>query len=244
MQGIGIRKDSTIVEKKCKDGNAELPATDRTVNRSLRPLPAGPDPSSVDVEQIRDGNQRDSYEPQGAGCPVNAHLAEHDAREEREAAGEQAAEESICRDGAGSVLLEGIDEVVQGGLEDGEEAEAHGDGAGVGADPVDVLCAGPAEDEQAGGEEDGSDHHGREAGLRNGEIVVGFEALDVESLVEEVEGCAEEDADEVGEEGEGADDWAPAADFLKFDGKGGETQVKDSVDEGCVERDEKADRGG
>lgn len=118
-------KYSTRMEKKRKDGNADLPAMNMTVNRSLRPLPARPDPRSIDVEQVRDGDERDSHESQRAGRPIDAHLAEHDAREEREAAGEQAAEESICGDGAGGVLLEGIDEVVQGGLEDGEEAEAH-----------------------------------------------------------------------------------------------------------------------
>lgn len=109
---------------------------------------------------------------------------------------------------------------------------------------MDIFRAGPAEDEQAGGEEDGSDHHGRETGLGDGEVVVGFEALDVEPLIEKIEGCAEENADEVGEEGEGADDGVPAADFLEFDGEGRKTQVEDSVDEGCVERDEEADRSG
>ena len=69
------------------------------------------------------------------------------------------------------------------------------------------------------------------------------EAGDVEALVEEVDGGAEEDADEEGEEGEGADDLVPAADFLEDDGEGGEAEVEDAVDEGGVEGDEEADGG-
>lgn len=139
--------------------------------------------------------------------------------------------------------MEGIDEIVEGGLEDCEEAEAHKDGADVGRDPVDIWAAGPAEDEEACGEDDRPEHHGWETGFGNGEVVVLFEAGDVELLVVEVDACAHEDADEVGEEGKRADDLVPAADFLEFNGEGSQTEVEDAVDEGGVEGDEEADGG-
>lgn len=72
-----------------KKGNANLPAMSMTVNRSSGPLPARPDPRPIDVEQVRDGNQCGSHETQRASRPIDAHLAEHDAGEQREAAGEQ-----------------------------------------------------------------------------------------------------------------------------------------------------------
>lgn len=214
------------------------------VDRRPRPLPSRADPLPKDIEQIRDRNQRDGHEPKHTRRPVHAHLTEHDVREERETAGEETAEEGVGRDRARRDLLERVDEVVQRRLEDGEEAEAHEHGADEGPDPVDLRVPRPAEDEEAGGEQDRADHHGGQAGFGDGEVVVGAEALDVEFLVEEVDAGGEEDADEVGEEGQGADDLVPAAHFLEFDGEGGQTEVDDAVDEGGVERDEEADRRG
>lgn len=169
----------------------------------------------------------------------------HNLREERKRARKHTAQEGIRRDGAGSDLLERIDKVVQRSLEDSEEAEAHEDGADNGADPVDFVreVACPGEEEEAGCENDRAEHHGRETGFGNGEVVVCFEAGDIEFLVEEVDGCAEEDADKDAEEGEGADDGVPAAGFLEDDGESGEAKVEDAVDEGGVEGDEEADRG-
>lgn len=175
----------------------------------------------------------------------------HDAREQRKRAGEHTPQESISRDGAGGYFLERIDEVVQCCLEDGEEAEAHKYGADIWCDPGDIFCAGggevvvacPGEAEETACEDDGTQHHGWETGFGDGEVVVCFEAGDVEALVEEVDDGAEEDADEEGEEGEGAHDLVPAADFLEDDGECGEAEVEDAVDEGGVEGDEEADGG-
>lgn len=175
----------------------------------------------------------------------------HNISEHRKRTGEHTPQERISRNSAGGYFLERIDEVVQGCLEDGEEAEAHENGADVGCDPGDVLgagggevvVAGPGEAEEATCEDDGAEHHGWETGFGDGEVVVCFEAGDVEALVEEVDGGAEEDADEESEEGEGADDLVPAADFLEDDWEGGEAEVEDAVDERGVEGDEEADGG-
>lgn len=165
-------------------------------NRILRPLPTSPNALSKDIKQERDRNQRDSHETQNATGPPDANTMEHDMGEHRERAGEHTAHEGIRRDGARGDLLEGIDEVVQGSLEDGEEAEAHKDGAEDGADPVDAgVIARPSEEEEATGEDDGAEHHGRQTGFGDGKVVVCLEAFDVEVLVAEVDDGAEEDAD-------------------------------------------------
>lgn len=165
-------------------------------DRILRPLPTSPNALSKDVKQERDRNQRDSHETQNAAGPPDANTMEHDLGEQRERAGEHTAHERIRRDGAGGDLLEGIDEVVQGSLEDGKEAEAHEDGAEDRADPVDArVIARPSEEEETTGEDNGAEHHGRQTGFGDGEVVVCFEAFDVEVLVAEIDYSAEEDAD-------------------------------------------------
>ena len=79
--------------------------------------------------------------------------------------------------------MEGVDEVVERSLEDGEEAETHADESDHGCNPVDGFGGGPAEDEEPPREEDGADHHGREPGFGHGFVVVGLEFLDVEFVV-------------------------------------------------------------
>jgi len=167
---------------------------------------------------------------------------EHGVHEQREAPREDAPQEGVRRDRAGRHLLEGIDEVVERGLEDGEEAEAHAGRADLGADPVHVPRRRPAEDEHTRGEDDGAQHHGREARLGHGAVVVGLVALDVEALVGDVGDGAEEGADEQRQEGQRADDQVPAALFLELDGEGGQVEVQDAVDEGRIQSDEEADR--
>lgn len=119
----------------------------------------------------------------------------HGRSEKRETAREQRAQERIRGDSASCRALEGIDKVVESGLEDGEESEAHHHGAENRSDPVDVFRARPAEHEHACGEEDGAQHHGRESCFGHGAVVVRFEAADVVTLVAEVDGRADEDAD-------------------------------------------------
>lgn len=121
---------------------------------------------------------------------------EHAVREQRETPREDAPQERVGRDRAGGRLLERVNQVVQRGLENGEEAQAHAGRAELWADPVDFARGRPAEDEQTGREEDGSRHHRREAGLGDGAVVVRLVALDIEALVGDVGDGAEEDADE------------------------------------------------
>lgn len=120
---------------------------------------------------------------------------EHSARKERETAREHRAQESVRSDRASGVFLECINEVVKSSLEDGEKAEAHHDRTDVRANPVEVFCACPTEDEHTAGEEHRAEHHGRETSFRDGAVVVRFEALDVKFLVGEVDAPAHHNAD-------------------------------------------------
>ena len=221
------------------------------INRIPRPLPPSPNPFPKNIKQKRNRNQPQCNKPQHTTRPANPEIMKHNTSEQRKRAGEHTPQESISRDSTGGYFLERVDEVVQGCLEDGEEAETHEDGADVGCDPRDVLgalggevvVACPGEAEEAACKDDGAEHHRWETGFGDGEVVVCFEAGDVEALVEEVDDGAEEDADEEGEEGEGTHDLVPAADFLEDNGEGGEAEVEDAVDEGGVEGDEEADGG-
>lgn len=108
---------------------------------------------------------------------------EHGTHKQRKDAREQRTQERVCGDGAGGVPLEGVDEVVERGLEDGEEAEAHAGEADAGRKPEDVRGRCPAEYEEAGSEEDGAEHHGGEAGFGDGFVVVALELAGVEFVV-------------------------------------------------------------
>lgn len=147
---------------------------------------------------------------------------QHGTYEERECGSAEAPQESVCGDGAGGVAaLKSVDEVVECGLEDGEEADADEGRADARGDPVHAPTGRPREQEQARGEEDGADHHGWQAGLWHGDVAVESESLRVVALVAEVDGCADDHAREEGEEGECADDLVPASLLLEFDGECG-----------------------
>lgn len=119
----------------------------------------------------------------------------HSIREKWERARKHGAQESVRCDCTGRDFLERIDEIVQRGLEDGEEAEAHHYGADDRSDPVDVLRACPAKDEHPACEKEGAEHHRWKSGLWDGAVIIRFEAFDVEALVGEVDYCSDEDAD-------------------------------------------------
>ena len=93
---------------------------------------------------------------------------------------------------------------------------------------------GPTEPEEADGQEDAADEHGREAGLRDGVPIVGGDDSDVARLVGQVDGDGAENADEEAEEGEGADDGFVVAVLLEDDGEDFEGEVEETIDEGGI----------
>lgn len=108
---------------------------------------------------------------------------EHGVREQRERRREDGSQERVRRHRARRVPLEGVDEVVQGRLKDGEEAEAHEHEPDAGREPEYLRVGRPSEDEQASCEEERSAHHWWEAGFGYGSVVVCHEASGVEFVV-------------------------------------------------------------
>ena len=67
----------------------------------------------------------------------------HGPHEEGESAREHGAQEHVCGDGTGAVAGEGVDEVVEGRLKDGGEADAGEEDADYGGPVVDFGVGGP-----------------------------------------------------------------------------------------------------
>nr|POE94622.1 hypothetical protein CFP56_16859 [Quercus suber] len=209
-----------------------------------RPDASCPQPLPVDPEQIWNRDQHDRTEREDAQPPADAEVAQHGRDKERKGAGEGAAQEGVGGNGAGGVALKGVDEVVERGLEDGEEAEAHEGDGDAGHEPEDRRRARPREHEEARDEDDAAEHHGRQARLGHRPAAVGLPARDVEALVQQVAGGAERDAEQHGEEGQRAHQPVPAALRLEDERDRAQARVQDAVDEGGVQRDEEADRRG
>lgn len=107
----------------------------------------------------------------------------HRTHKQRKHGSKYRSQESIRSDGGCGVALERIDEVVECGLEDREEAESHADESYTGSQPENMVGGGPAENEESGGKEDGADHHGWKASFRDGFVVVLLESADIEFVV-------------------------------------------------------------
>nr|POE90601.1 hypothetical protein CFP56_60214 [Quercus suber] len=159
----------------------------------------------------------------------------------------------ICRGGiswlVGVVAGGGREEVmiayvVEGALEDGEEAGADQDDADARRDPVDVRRRGPGEDEDAGRQHDGPQHHRIQAGFGHRFAVVGVNGTDVEALVQSVRRQADDQTEEQREEWESPNDLAPMAVFLEDDGEGGKGAVDQPIDEAGVKGHQEADGRG
>ena len=71
-------------------------------------------------------------------------------------------------------------------MENGKEAKSHADKSYAGSNPEYVAVGCPAEDEEAGGEEDGANHHWGQTCFGDGAVAVRFEFLDVEFIVAEL----------------------------------------------------------
>lgn len=108
-----------------------------SINRRPRPLSPRPNPLPKNIKQKRNRNQRHGNKPQHRTSPPNAHIMEHNLREQRERSGEHTSEKRIRCNSRRSKFLKRIDEVVQRGLKDSEKSEAHEDRPDDGCYPVD-----------------------------------------------------------------------------------------------------------
>lgn len=76
-------------------------------------------------------------------------------------------------------MLVRVDEVVVGGVVEEDEAEADGEAADGGADPVQTGVRRPGEDDEADGDEPARAHHGDETVLCRGRAVEALRDLEV-----------------------------------------------------------------
>lgn len=108
---------------------------------------------------------------------------EHWIDEQGKYTSENRSQECVGCDCACGVFLEGIDKVVQCGLENSEESKAHRYKTNDRSEPEDIFIGCPAEDKEAGCEEDRSDHHRWQACFWNGFIAVLLEFADIEFVI-------------------------------------------------------------
>ena len=92
-------------------------------NTRPTPLPIRPNAPPPPRKQKRHRHQNNSHAPENRIAPANTDVVIHGPHEEGEGAREHGAQEHVGRDGAGAVAGEGVDEVVEGGLEDGGEPD-------------------------------------------------------------------------------------------------------------------------
>lgn len=110
-------------------------------------------------------------------------MMEHWIDEQGKHTSENRSQERVGCDCTCGVFLEGIDEVVQCRLENSEEPKAHRHKTNDRSKPEDVFVGCPAEDKEASGEEDRSNHHRWKARFWNGFIAILFEFADIEFII-------------------------------------------------------------
>jgi hypothetical protein len=185
------------------------------------------------AEDVKDNGHRHQHRghtPKQGTRPLNAHTIEHESRKQRENAPEAGAHESVCGDSRGGKHEVCVNDVVEQGEKDGEDAEAGEKAAEHGDDPVyvsSVAC--PSEPEQTGGKQHTADHTNRQAPFGNGDVVVGFEFADVAGVVEDDDDEGDDFADDHAEVREAAYTGAPAVNALEDEGVGGEEEVKQAI---------------
>lgn len=155
----------------------------------------------VDEEQNRDRDHRRRDEPQQTRSPLDAQLVEHLDREQREPTAHAAPHERVGRDGRVREHQVHVDDVVEPLHEDDQDARPDGHARDDLRDPVHARVRGPSEPEEAHGEEDRGDHHGRETLL--GDDAAVLLQFPREAGLGEVDdqARAEDDADEDAQEG-------------------------------------------
>lgn len=199
------------------------------------------DLGAVLPEQEGDAAAREAEEREQRAGPLVAEAVVHLLGEEDDAGAPEAADAGLGGEGGGGLVLVRVDEVVVGGVVEEDEAEADGEAAEGGADPVQARVGGPGEDEEADGDEPAGEHHGDEAGLGGRVAVVAGGELEVVLVDHGGAGGGHEDADGDRDEHEAGGGGGPALAALVDDGVGDEEHVEEAVEDGHVEGDEEDD---
>ena len=136
----------------------------------------------------------------------------HRIDEQRECSREHRSEEDISGHNAGCVSLKSIDEVVQGTLEDGEEAKSHQRSSNAGRYPLAVVSnggrsldratywyaffRGPAEEEEASSYDNRGNHRWRKSGFWNSLVAVRDKSTIIIALIQNVCSSTDKDTDQ------------------------------------------------
>ena len=200
-----------------------------------------PDPAAVKIQRERNGDKGHTQEAQQATRPRHAQTVIHGVCEEREGGPEGTPHEVVAGVDGGEVFGVGVAEVAEDGHEEQEGAHAEEGAADDGHDPVERGAGGPAEPEEADGDEEGADEGGLEADFGPEEPPVVELRFDVSVVVEEEGDHDDEGADEDAEEGEALGPEREVVDVNEDDGEALEPEIEQSVDQGDVEVQEEAD---
>jgi hypothetical protein len=107
----------------------------------------------------------------------------HWSNKQRENCREDRSQECVCCYRTCPKPLKSVDEIIQGGLEDGEESKTHADESNARCKPEYALIRCPSEHKKTSCEEDSPDHHWEETGFWYGSIIVRFKSSSVQSVV-------------------------------------------------------------
>ena len=160
------------------------------------------DPLPIKIQYKRNRYKSHTQKPQQATRPPDTELVIHGVCEKRERRPEGTPDQIVPRIHRGNVFGVGVPEVRQDGHEHEEGAHAEECAADDGHDPVDGGTRGPAEPEQADGDQEGADEGRLEADFGAEETLVVELRFDVFVVVEEEGDHDDKRSEEDAEEGE------------------------------------------
>lgn len=195
-----------------------------------------PDGGAFEVEDIRDQATREGDESQERARPLVAQTAVHLLREEDDTGAPEASDARLCGQGAGRLVLVGVDKVVVGRVVQEDEAKADGESSHHGSPVRETRVGGPTEDEQADGDEPTGEHHRNESSFRGWFAVGGLRAETEIVLVDERRAARrEEDADRQWDEHETRATFGPSFSVDVNDRIGHEKHVQKPVEDRHVQ---------
>lgn len=198
-------------------------------------------PPTIIVQHERNWYKRHAQKAQQTARPRHTQLVIHGIRKKGKRCPERTPDQVIPRVHRGDVFRVGVSEVRQHGHEEQEGAHAEEGAADDGHNPVDRGARGPAEPEEADGDEKGA-HEGRLEANFGAELTAIIELrFDVLVIVDEEGDHDNEGTQEDAEEGETFGSRREAVDPNKDYREALEPKVEQSVDQCDIEIQEKAD---
>ena len=217
------------------------PAGLRSLQLMRSHLTRAPNPPPIIIQHKRNRQKRHAQKPQQATRPRDPQLVVHGVCEKRKRRPNRTPHQVVARIHRGDVFRVRVTEVREHGHEEQKGTHAEEGATDDGHDPVDRGARGPAEPEEADGDEEGADEGGLEADFGAEEPLLVELRFDVFVVVEEEGDHDDEGPDEDAEEGE---TFGPEREIVYPDEdyrEAFEPEVEQSVDERQVEVQKKAD---